>query len=179
MWEQKGLKSTPKITDIFGNKAPDTSHSIKRTSSTLSPLDDDPDAKKPNTSDWENGPNKIDYTQFLEPLLTQFKSLRESVENKMGSLEDAISRQQEEVSKDLHKIEASLTKHRAEITQELKGEILDNKCSSSHIEEENRILRKENDALKDRITQIESSQLKNNVIITGILKQQWETYHSN
>ena len=82
------------------------------------------------------------------------------------------------MSNDLHKIETSLTKHRAEISQELKGEILDNKCNISCIEEENRILRKENDALKDRITQIESSQLKNNVIITGILEQQWETYNS-
>ena len=32
--------------------------------------------------------------------------------------------------------------------------------------------------MKERLTQIESNQLKNNVIITSILEQQWETYNS-
>ena len=38
------------------------------------------------------------------------------------------------------------------------------------------MLRKENNALKDHPDQIEMNQLRNNVIITGILEQAWESY---
>ena len=139
-------------------------------------MDNDPDIKKQNTNVCEK--NLIaDYTQILDPLLTQFKSLRQSVDNKVGSLEQAIS-QQRKVSEELHKIETRLTQQRAEITHELKSDILDNKRNISHIVQENKHLRRENIALKERLTQIESNQLKNNVIVTGILEQQWETYNS-
>ena len=124
MSELKGNNSTPKISDIFNNKTPESSQSVKRSSSILSPLDNDPDIKKQNTNVCEK--NLIaDYTQILDPLLTQFKSLRQSVDNKVGSLEQAIS-QQRKVSEELHKIETRLTQHRAEITHELKNDILDN-----------------------------------------------------
>ena len=81
---------------------PEPSQSMKRTSSTLSPLDNGPDAKKPNTN--ECGKNLIaDHTQILDPLLMQFKSLHELVDNKVGSLEQAISKQREGVLNELHK----------------------------------------------------------------------------
>ena len=37
-------------------------------------------------------------------------------------------------------------------------------------------LKKENNGLKEQLNQIEKSQLKNNVITSGIPEQQWETY---
>ena len=168
MSELKGNNSTPKISDIFNNKTLESSQSVKRPSSTSSPSDNDPDTKKQNTNACEK--NQIaDYTQILDPRLTQFKSLRESVNNKVGSLEQAISQQRKEVSEELRKIETSLTQHKAEITHELKSDILDNKQNISHIAEENKHLRRENITLKERLTQIENNQLKNNIIITSIL----------
>ena len=38
------------------------------------------------------------------------------------------------------------------------------------------MLRKENNGLKDHLDQIEMNQFGNNVIITGILEQAWESY---
>ena len=99
---------------------------MKESSSILSPSDTDPINKKQNTDAGEK--NVIpDYTQLLDPLLSQFKSLRESVDNKVGSLEQAILQQKKEVSETLHKIESSLTQHKAEITHQLKCDIQDNK----------------------------------------------------
>ena len=42
--------------------------------------------------------------------------------------------------------------------------------------EENKLLRRENDQLKERINQIEKSQLENNIIIIGEPEQPWESY---
>ena len=41
---------------------------------------------------------------------------------------------------------------------------------------ENVVLRQENQNLKDRLDRLETAQLSNNVIITGIPEQQWESY---
>ena len=108
--------------------------------------------------------------------MIQFKSLRESVDNKVGSLENAIHQQQKEVSSKLHKIDCSLNRHKEELTQQLHCEIQSNKEDIKRIVEENKLLKKENTLLKERLSQIEQNQLKNNVIITGIPEQQWETY---
>ena len=41
---------------------------------------------------------------------------------------------------------------------------------------ENWSLRKENASLKDRISRIETSQMKNNIIISGVAETRWEPY---
>ena len=144
----KGNNTTPKINEIFNNKNQESPQSMKRSSSILSPSDTDPINKKQNTN---AGEKKVipDYTQLLDPLLSQFKSLREFVDNKVGSLEQAILQQRKEVSEELHKIESSLMQHKAEITHQLKHDIQDNKENISRIIEENMHLKKENGALKE------------------------------
>ena len=96
----------------------------------------------------------------------------------MGSLEHAIQQQRKEVAEELHKIETSLIQHKEEITQQLKNDIQENKYNISRIVTENTCLKRENTALKEGLSQIEQNQLKNNVIITGIPEQQWETYNT-
>ena len=95
-------------------------------SSQLSPADDDQQTKKQNTNIDEHT-SSINYAQLLDPLLKQFKSLRESVDNKVGSLEHAIQQQRKEVAEELHKIKTSLIQHKEEITQQLKNDIQENK----------------------------------------------------
>ena len=41
---------------------------------------------------------------------------------------------------------------------------------------ENKVLKKENDELKERLSQIELAQLSNNVIISEMQEQPWENY---
>ena len=128
MTDSKASTSTPKIMDIFTNKLSDSPQSTKRLCSQLSPTDDDQQPKKANIIPGEND-NDIptNYVQLLDPLLIQFKSLRESVDNKVGSLENAIHQQRKEVSDELHKIDCSLNRHKEEITQQLHCEIQSNK----------------------------------------------------
>ena len=64
------------------------------------------------------------------------------------------------------------------LIQQFKSDIQENKDNISHIALENTSLKKENAALKKRLNQIEQNQLKNNVIITGIPEQPWETYNT-
>ena len=56
MSESKGNTSTPKITDIFNNKTLGSPQATKRSSSQLSPTDNDHQTKKQNTSAIENIP---------------------------------------------------------------------------------------------------------------------------
>ena len=148
MSESKGNTSTPKITDIFNNKTLGSPQASKRTSSQLSPTDEDHQTKKQNTSAIENIPS-TNYSQLLGPLLTQFKSLRESLDNKVGSLEHAIQQQRKEVSEELHKIETSLIQHKEEITQQLKSDIQENKVNILCKVAENTCLKRENTVLKE------------------------------
>ena len=175
--ETRGNANTPKIMDIFNSKTPSSPQTIKRTSSQLSPANDDQQTKKQNTNtNMDEHVASTNYIQLLDPLLSQFKSLRESVDNKVGSLEQAIQQQRKEVTDELHKIETSLIQHKEELTQQFKSDIQENKDNISRIVLENTSLKKENAALKERLNQIEQNQLKNNVIITGIPEQPWETY---
>ena len=89
MSESRGNANTPKITEIFNNKTSGSPQKAKRTSSQLSPADDDQQTKKQKISANEHI-SPTNYTQLLDPLLMQFKFLRESVDNKVGSLEQAI-----------------------------------------------------------------------------------------
>ena len=175
--ETRGNANTPKITDIFNSKTPSSPQTIKIMSSQLSPANDDQQTKKQNTNtNMDEHVSSTNYAQLLDPLLSQFKSLRESVDNKVGSLEHAIQQQRKEVAEELHKIETSLIQHKEELTQQFKSDIQENKDNISRIVLENTSLKKENAALKERLNQIEQNQLKNNVIITGIPEQPWETY---
>ena len=179
MSETRGNANTPKITDIFNSKTPSSPQTVKRTSSQLSPADDDQQTKKQNTNTYiDEHVSLTNYAQLLDPLLSQFKSLRESVDNKVGSLEHAIQQQRKEMAEEIHKIETSLIQHKEELTQQFKNDIQENKDNISRIVIENTCLKKENAALKERLNQIEQNQLKNNVIITGIPEQPWETYNT-
>ena len=168
--EQK--TGTQKITELFSSKSFDTNQSQKRPSSALSPLDKAQENKNQNVS-LENNDNigiqpKHEYKELLEPLLLEFKSLRESLDSKVSNLEAIIEKQCEEVSSELHKIESTITIHKCEVMQGCTNRIEKNSQDIKSLLDENKILKCENISLKERISKIESSQLANNVIITGV-----------
>ena len=176
--EQK--RETQKITELFNSKSSDANQSQKHPSSALSSPDKAQENKKQNAP-LENNDNiriqpKHEYKELLEPLLLEFKSLRESLDSKVSSLEAIIEKQCEEVSSELHKIESTITIHKREVMQECTNRIEKNSHDIKSLLDENKILRCENMSLKERISNIESSQLANNVIITGVPEQQWKPY---
>ena len=162
--------------------------STKRTSSALSPSENTQQAKKANMSQSEKvqelaegkseelkgviGPLIAEVTQ---PLLKELKLLRESVDTRCSQLEEAITSQHQEVMEEIHRLESSLTKQKDMANTELLHRINSNHEIINSVLKRNNSLGKENMVLKERLDKIEINQFSNNVIITGVAEQTWET----
>ena len=66
----------------------------------------------------------------------------------------------------------------SEVTTALTYKIETNATNINQVLEENRLLKKENESLHERITKIEISQLGNNIMLSGMPEQPWESYES-
>ena len=100
---------------------------------------------------------------IIEPLIKEMRKLRESVHQDIHELQTVVSNQQ----KDLTWLEECLTDSQKEIKSHLTTKVRDNTRNVKLVMEENKMLRKENNHLKDRINTIEQIQLENNIIISG------------
>ena len=69
-----------------------------------------------------------------------------------------------------------ITNQKKEIVSEINEKVEVNAIDIQKLVTENKHLRVECDGLKDRLSKIETSQLSNNVIVTGIPEQTWEPY---
>ena len=142
-------KSTPKISNIFSAKINDTPQSNKRTSSTLRPADGENIAKKQPPAKEENVwmENKTD----LQLILHEFKSLKDTIDSRVMRLEAAISKQEDKLTEELLKLEDTLSRNTSEATAEIEKSIIKNSLDIAAVLNENKLLQKENDELKDRI----------------------------
>ena len=163
--------------------------STKRTSSSLSPTENLQQVKKPNMSQEEKTRNTSEskkgelkevirplIAEVTQPLLTELKLLRESVDSKYSKLEETITSQRQEVAEEIHKLESTIMKQSNVANTELLNKINSNQEMINKVLIRNDGLEKENMALKERLDKIEMNQLSNNVIITGVAEQTWETY---
>ena len=114
--------------------------------------------------------------EVTQPLLTELKLLRESVDTRYSKLEEAITSQCQEVMEEIHRLESSLMKQKDMANTELLHRIKSNHEIINSVLKRNNSLEKENMVLKERLDKIEMNQLSNNVIITGVAEQTWETY---
>ena len=114
--------------------------------------------------------------EVTQPLLTELKLLRESVDSKYSKLEEAITSQRQEVTEEIHRLESSIMKQSDVANTELLHKINSNQEMINKVLIRNHSLEKENMALKERLDKIEMNQLSSNVIITGVAEQTWETY---
>ena len=80
----------------------------------------DTDKTKNNVTPTQSKVENTGLQQVIEPLIKEFRLLRESVDSKYTSLETVIEKQKAEVSDELSKIEKSLVTHRKEITADLR-----------------------------------------------------------
>ena len=109
---------------------------------------------------------------IIGSLVEEMTCLRETVHYDITDLQDAVSKQKMDISK----LEETLSDSQKEIRNYLTDKIEVNAKNIDLVLEANKILRRENDKLKERITQIEKSQLENNIMISGQLEQPWESY---
>ena len=64
------------------------------------------------------------------------------------------------------------------MTSSLSTKVKWNTTNINQLLEENRSLRKENSSLREQITRIEISQMSNNIILSGMPEEPWESYES-
>ena len=181
-------KNSPNLITTYLDK------SKKRDNRVLSPVEQEHQSKKPNKRKiYENenmelatNESRIDSTsakpeienfkELLVPLLEKVDDLKQSVENKYSKLEEAITIQKSVVSSEIHKLENTITSQKEELRTTFTQQINKNDMKVQQVLNENRELKQENKDLKERLDKLESLQLLNNVIITGIPEQQWESY---
>ena len=96
----------------------------------------------------------------LGPLISKFHRLRESVDT---------------VHADYADLKETISKQASTATADLVTKIESNSILLMNIALETQNLRKEN---KDRLTKVESTQLSNNIIITGIQEGPFKPYHT-
>ena len=105
---------TPKISDIFNPKSQETPQSIKRSSSMLSPAEDENNAKKQVTEQSMGKASIGTHSQIhedrsdLQLILHEFKSLKNTVDDRVTRLEVAITKQEEKFTRELHKLKDTI-----------------------------------------------------------------------
>ena len=119
----------------------------------------------------------------LGPLVHQIQLLRETfddqftkLDDKYTKLETVIMSQKKEMSQELNKLRDSISNQKVAITTSVNEKIDKSEAKIEKVLQENVSLKKSNAALQERLSRIETSQLDNNVILTGIQEQQWEKF---
>ena len=87
-----------------------------------------------------------------------------------------ITSQKNEMSNKLGKLHKSIACQKQEITATVERKIEVSNEKLEQVLKENISLKKSNSALQECLSRIESTQLENNVILTGIQEQQWEKF---
>ena len=160
-------KSTRLITEYIKSDAP----AMRRTSSMLSPPEHVQDQKKSNIEEKSTnnhimgGPTTSTMETVLAPILSEIKLLRESVHADYNKLHSDYAR-----------LEEVITKKSIDVEKSLSNKITNNTQKISEIAAENMELKKENTQLKEQLLCIETQQLKNNIIISGVAEVKFEPY---
>ena len=126
-----------------------------------------------NVADQENTPDtsvvstttQDTIKDAITPIISEIQLLRESVHSDYNKLHA-----------DYVELKESITSRSSEIAEKLNLKIDANTERISQMINENKLLRRENASLKERITKIESNQVRNNIIISGIPESKWEPY---
>ena len=181
--DRKADKATLKIKEFIA-KTPDN-NPTKQPSSQLSPNENDPDAKKANVESKDEEPTppaasgKSELQTIYEALSKEFKTLRDSMDQKYSKLENSMDKKydrlesvmtahRKDVSNEIQKLEQTLTTQSTDLSKKVQSQMEDHSEEISKLKEENRSLKKENNYLTKCINKIESTQLSNNIIVTGI-----------
>ena len=164
---------TQKIT-AFTFKLQESSNSLKGPSSVTSPSKANKSPKKPNLSNTtqsimmdknDSVSNQANFHNLIKPIMQEFRLLK-----------DAMSSQKSEISEEIGHLKTIITEQKTEIVSEINSKVESKSMKIGRLIVENTELRKENTELRDHVSKIEISQLSNNIIITGIAEQSFETY---
>ena len=85
----------------------------------------------------------------LQLILHEFKSLKDTVDDRVTRLEAAFTKHEEKFTEKLPKLENTISKNRSEVAAEIKSSIAKISLDIQDVLKENKILHKENSNLKD------------------------------
>ena len=91
------------------------------------------------------------------------RNLHQTVHHDIRDLQNAVSQQKVDITQ----MEQSVKEAKQEIRKLLIEKIDNNAHNIQSIMDENKILKRENDKLKERMNKLEKLQLENNVLISG------------
>ena len=167
---------TPKITALT-TKITETHNPLKRRLSATSPMGTTSISKKLNlnkpahlssVSNMDTTTTEVQSThlsQLIEPIMKEFKSLK-----------DTMVSQKSEISEEINRLKKVITTQKSEIINEINIRVDMNSKTILKVLDENHELRRELKELKECVSKIETAQLRNNIIVTGIPEQPFETY---
>ena len=171
-----------KITDYTKviQKESNTSITRKRLISNLSPPTSSPSDKWYNMDNQKEKPlltaSECNDTIELDPIPSAAENA--SLQKTLGPLITEFCCLRESVDADYADLKQTIAKQTSKTTQDLSRKIKSNAKQLISIAVENKSLHKENKELWDRLTKLESVQLSNNIIITGIQEGLFEPYHT-
>ena len=128
-----------------------------------------------NTSSIENTKRTTsidDINTTIGTLVEEMRNLRQSVHHDILDLQRVVSQQKVDITQ----MEQSVKEAKQEIKDLLIEKIDNNTHNIQRIMNENKILKTENEKLKDRMNRLEKLQLENNVLISGQPEEAWEPY---
>ena len=161
---------------------------IKRTSSILSPPDSDQQQKKQNTqtvnmltshklsNDAADQANTSDTSAISTMTQDTIKDAIAPIISEIQLLKESVHSDYNKLHADYVELQESIASRLSEIAEKLSLKIDANTEKISQVINENQLLCRENASLKERITKIESNQVRNNIIISGIPEGKWEPY---
>ena len=173
--DKKPNQITPKIT-AFTTKLSETQNSLERRFSATSPTGITSISKKLNIDNpaysssapiMDESTIEVQSThlsQLIEPIMKEFKSLK-----------DMMVSQKIEISEEINRLKKVITSQKSEIINEINIKVDTNSKSILKVLDENQELRRELKELKEHVSKIETAQLSNNLIVTGIPEQPFET----
>ena len=174
--DKKPNQITPKIT-AFMTKLSETQKPLKRRFSATSPTEITSISKKPNIDNQAqstSAPTKDELTTEVQP--THLSQLIEPIMKEFKSLKDTMVSQNGEISEEINRLKKVITSHKSEIINEINIKVDTNSKSILKVLDENQELGRELKELKECVNKIEMAQLSNNIIVTGIPEQPFETY---
>ena len=123
-----------------------------------------------NNTTKSNSNNEL--KDIIGSLVEEMRSLHNTVHHDITDLQNVVTQQK----LDITKLEESVIDTKHDIRKFLTERIDNNALKIKSIMDENKVLKRENEKLKERMCKLEKLQLENNVLISGQPEEAWETY---
>ena len=125
---------------------------------------------EPNNTMKSNSNNEL--KAIIGALVEEMRSLQNTVHHDITDLQNVVTQQKIDITK----LEESVIDTKHDIRKFLTKKIDNNAQKIKSIMDKNKVLKRENEKLKERMCKLEKLQLENNVLISGQPEEAWGSY---